>query len=210
MTHTDCVRRPAGETFPPCPGMAALILAAGRSSRMGMSKPLLRLGGETLLERVIGIAGGAGVEDILIVLGHEADRILPVLSGKNVRIIVNPDYERGMFSSLQTGVRNLPLNCRGFFVLPADMPRIRPSTLTRLHASFQEPGTLVCRPRFRGRRGHPPLLSTALIPAILAYDGVGGLRTLLTVFEKWSLNVDVDDPGVLVDLDTPADFDANV
>jgi len=190
--------------------MAALILAAGRSSRMGTSKPLLPLGGETLLERVIGIAGGAGVEDILIVLGHEAELLLPVLAGKNVRVIVNPDYDRGMFSSLQTGVRNLPPQCRGFFVLPADMPRIRPSTLSRLHAAFQEPGVLVCRPRFRERRGHPPLLSAALIPAILAYDGVGGLRTLLTGFEKWSLNVDVDDPGILVDLDTPADLEANI
>ncbi len=208
MITADGAPPTAGAPFPPCPDIAAVILAAGRSSRMGTSKPRLKVGGTTLLERVIAVARNAGVEDIIIVLGQEAEFPPPEPAGKNLRVVVNPHSDRGMFSSVQTGVRNLPPGCRAFFVMPVDIPFIRPSTLVQLHTASLAPGTLVCRPRYQGRRGHPPLLAAVLVPELLAYDGAGGLRALLARFEKETRNVDVDDPGTLIDLDTPADIAA--
>ena len=191
-------------------GVAALILAAGRSVRMGTCKPLLPLGAETMLERVIGIARQSEIKSILVVLGHEAELLLPVLARQNVPGVINPDYEQGMFSSLRAGVRHLEGSCPAFFLLPADMPLIRPDTLRRLLSTFRagSPDILVWRPLYGNRRGHPPLISTALIPALLAHDGAGGLRTLLSRFESATRNVYVDDPGILIDLDTPADLGA--
>ena len=188
--------------------VTALIPAAGRSSRMGTCKPLLPLGAETMLERVIGIARQAGIGTVLAVLGHDADLLLPVLARHNVRGVINPDYEQGMFSSLRVGIRHLDRNCPAFFLMPADMPLIRPDTLRRLLTAYRAgaPDILVCRPRYGNRRGHPPLISTALVSDLLVHDGAGGLRTLLARFESATRNVDVEDPGILIDLDTPVDL----
>jgi len=191
-------------------GVTAIILAAGMSSRMGTSKPLLPCGGETVLEKVIGIARSAGIASILAVLGHQADLLLPVLARQNVPGLINPAYAQGMFSSLQTGIRHLEKHCPAFLLMPADMPLIRPDTLRQLLAAYRAgaPEILICRPRYQNRRGHPPLIATSLSPDILAHDGDGGLRVLLARWEKVTRNVDVDDPGILVDLDTPADLSA--
>ncbi len=190
--------------------VTALILAAGMSSRMGKCKPLLPFGGETVLERVIGIARRAGIKSILAVLGHEADLLLPVLDRQNVRGVINPDYQQGMFSSLRTGIGHLEKNCPAFLLMPADMPLFSPDTVRQLLAAYREgtPKILVCRPCYQNRRGHPPLISTALIPEIIAHDGAGGLRTLLARFESATRNLEVEDPGILIDLDTPADLSA--
>ena len=190
--------------------VTALILAAGMSSRMGTCKPLLPLGGETVLERVIGIARHAGIKSILAVVGHDADLLLPVLARQHVPGVINPDYERGMFSSLRTGISHLGKNCPAFFLMPADMPLFSPDTVRQLLAAYREgaPKILVCRPCYQNRRGHPPLISTALIPEIADHDGAGGLRTLLARFESATRNLEVDDPGILIDLDTPADLSA--
>jgi molybdenum cofactor cytidylyltransferase len=185
--------------------ISAVILAAGRSSRMGTFKPLLPLGQGTMLERVIRIAREAGVADILVVIGHEADRLIPVLEKQGVRHVINPHYDHGMFSSLQAGMQGLDRSCRAFFLMPADMPLIRPETLKGLLGLFQEKEPDVCRPCYQNRRGHPPLISTTLIPVILAFEGRGGLRALLSCHEKSTLIVEVNDPGVLTDLDTPED-----
>ena len=133
---------------------SALILAAGNSSRMGTLKPLLPLDGETVLERVIDIFHAAGVGEVVVVVGHAADRIVPLLDGKNVSWVLNPAFERGMYSSIQAGVSALKQDCRAFFILPADMPFIRQSTLVAL-ADGLDAKALLCRPRHDRRRGHP-------------------------------------------------------
>lgn len=184
--------------------ITAMILAAGRSFRMGVLKPLLPLGKETFMERVINIAREAGIEDILSVVGYEAHRLIPLLERRHVRWVINPGYHRGMFSSLCTGVQSLDPRCRAFLLMPADMPLIRPGTLRGLLDVFQDGN--VCRPRYQNRRGHPPLISAALVPDMLAYEGAGGLRAFLSRYENRTLNVDVDDPGILIDVDTPDDL----
>ncbi|MDD5167759.1 MAG: nucleotidyltransferase family protein [Syntrophales bacterium] len=189
------------------PGFSALILAAGTSSRMGALKPLLPLGEKTIIEGVMGLFRTAAISDITVVLGNEADRFIPILDRERVKWVINHSFQDGMFSSIQTGVHALDRDCRAFFLLPADMPFVRPATIKMLAASFMEE-TLFCRPTHQGRRGHPPLISTALIPAILAFEEPGGLRALLATYKDRGRDVDCGDPGILIDLDTPEDYAA--
>ena len=186
--------------------IAVLILAAGESSRMKKLKPLLPMEGQTVIERVIDLFRMIGIADILVVLGYAADQLIPVLNKQGVSYVINEDYRRGMFSSVRTGAEHLGDGCGAFFVLPADMPFVRAETLQKLVCAFRETGKAVYRPQYQGRRGHPPLISAALIPAILAFKDPGGLRGLLAAYEERCVDVDCDDPGILIDLDTPEDY----
>jgi CTP:molybdopterin cytidylyltransferase MocA len=187
-------------------GIAALILCAGRSTRMGTPKALLPLGAECAVERIVRLFRVCGVEKILAVTGHEAERIAPVLAACGVPCVRNADYDRGMFSSLQTGAERLQGLCRAFFVLPADIPLVRPETLRLLTNAFEGGKILACRPSFGGRRGHPPLLAHELVGPILAFNRPGGLRALLADRAGDVVDVACDDPGILFDLDTPQDY----
>lgn len=188
--------------------IAALILAAGRSSRMGDFKPLLPLGETTVIGRAIENFEEAGVDSILVVAGFAAERLIPALRKRGVAWVVNQDHDRGMYSSLRAGVLHLASSCEAFFVLPADHPFVRPATITALMSAFRhrEDSISVCRPAYRGRRGHPPLISSRLVPVILDFNEDGGLRQLLSLHEKETLTVDGDDPGILVDLDSREDY----
>ena len=192
---------------PPVPSCSALILCAGCSSRMGGLKPLLPLDGQTLIERIIRLFRQVGIEDILAVLGHEAERILPLLEQFGVDPVINERFTEGMFSSVQAGVGRINRNCRAFFLLPVDIPLVRPETLQALLAAFEREKGEICHPTFRGKHGHPPLLSAALIPEILDFQGEGGLRALLSRYKGRTTDVVVDDPGILLDLDTREDYE---
>lgn len=186
----------------------ALLLAAGQSRRMGAFKPLLPFGGRTVLETLIFTYRKAGVSDLLVVLGHRAAEVRPVLNKLGVASVFNEHYPRGMFSSIQCGVRNLPPSCGAFFLQPADMPGLQPETIRLLVAARGEKDALVLHPCHEGRRGHPPLVSTSLVPAVLAFDEPGGMRTLLSRYQQKSLNIECGDPGILSDLDNREDYEA--
>jgi molybdenum cofactor cytidylyltransferase len=166
------------------------------------------LGSETVIERVIGLFRRAGIADITVVLGHRADSIASLMEGRGVRLAVNDRYDEGMFSSIQTGVAKISRTQRAFFLLPVDIPLVTPETLAALISAFREGEIDVCRPCFRGRHGHPPLISTALIPAIVDFERPGGLRALLAQYTTRTADVAVDDPGILLDLDTRDDYEA--
>lgn len=186
---------------------AALIPAAGRSSRMGTLKALLSLGGETVIERIIGTFRQAGTADILVVVGHEARRLLPVLEKTAVRWVLNDRYDDGMFSSVRTGVRCLRKDGGPFFVHPVDVPLVLPETLRSLLAAYRSGDWEVCRPCFRGRKGHPPLLSPALIPSLLEFGGSGGLKAFLSVRGLRSCDVECPDPGILGGMNTKEEYE---
>ena len=187
-------------------GIAALILCAGRSSRIGTPKALLPLGGECVVERIVRLFRSCDVERLLAVTGYDGERIVPVLDACGVPWVRNPDCDRGMFSSIQEGARRLEGPCRAFFLLPVDIPLVRRETLILLIEAQKKGRHLVCRPSYKKRRGHPPLLSRKMIGPVLAFDGAGGLRALLANFAESVVDVDCDDPGILFDIDTPEDY----
>ena len=189
--------------------LAAIVLAAGRSSRMGALKPLADVDGRTLLERAVGAFTQAGVDDVVVVAGHRRDEVAAVATAAGARVVTNPAYDQGMYSSLRVGVQSLDLAVTRFFVLPADVPLVRPETIGRLirQGRVARGGAAeVVYPLWDGAEGHPPLLSGALRAEIRAADPPEGLRELLLAHAAASAVVRVDDPGVLLDADTPEDL----
>lgn len=182
----------------------AVIPAAGLSSRMGAFKPLLPYGGLTVIEASVGSAMPF-VDTAAAVLGNRADALREVLGrfGPRLTTAVNPDYAvTDMLASVKIGLRAMG-ECDAFFLLPADMPAIPAAVYEALIAAFD--GTCdVIYPVCGGRRGHPPLIHARLIPDILAYEGGGGLRAILS--GRSVRTVDVTDEGIVLDLDTPEDY----
>jgi molybdenum cofactor cytidylyltransferase len=197
---------PQGDPF--LSSCSALILGAGRSSRLGGLKPLLPLGGQTIIERVIRLFQGVGIGQIVVVLGHEAELIRSRIEPFGVDPVINTRCAEGMFSSVQAGVDRLDRSCRAFFILPADIPFVRPETLRNLLEVFGKGDADLCRPSYRGRFGHPPLISVALVSAIRDFGGTGGLRALLARYGDRTKDVPVEDPGIMTDIDTCDDYQA--
>ncbi len=185
--------------------MAALILAAGYSSRLGAWKPLQPLGTSTFIEEAVQRFKAAGVDDIRVVTGHRAAELAPLLDRLGVMTIFNPDYDQGMLASVRAGVGSLEPGVAAFFLLPVDIPLVRPGTIQALQQAYHSSGALIIYPRFQGRRGHPPLISTACVvdlPAVCK----GGLRAFLSRYTVASLDLEVTDQAVLLDCDTPEDY----
>lgn len=187
--------------------LAALITAAGFSRRMKAFKPLLKINGTTIIERVIALFHSVGIDDIVTVVGHRSDELIPVLEKTVARCVINQHYNEGMFSSIQTGVRELRQQCDAFFLLPVDIPLVHSSTILRLMETCKSrPSALICSPQYNDRKGHPPLIDSCLIDEILTYDGQGGLRSLLRKYEDQTCMVAVSDRHILMDVDTQADL----
>jgi molybdenum cofactor cytidylyltransferase len=186
---------------------AAIILAAGFSQRMGRFKPLLPLGCRPMIEWDLDLFAGCGLAEIHVVVGHRLEELMPLLAARGVDVVVNRDFEQGMFSSVKAGIRSLSPDCRAFFVLPADIPLVRPATIGRLLESLDPPRARISVPCFAGRKGHPPLIARDLAPAILAAPEEGGLRTALSRWEDQTLSVAVPDRHILNDADHRDDYE---
>jgi CTP:molybdopterin cytidylyltransferase MocA len=167
---------------------------------MGAFKPLLQLGGKALLAHGVDVFRRCGIKSILVVTGHRGSEVQTEVQRLGVRWCHNPDFARGMVSSVQTAVQELP-KLDGFFLLPVDIPLVRPITVTALRAAFDRK-KVIC-PSFRELRGHPPLIPARLIPEILHYDGTGGLDGLLS---RQAKALPVWDRGILLDADTADDL----
>lgn len=186
--------------------LAAIIIAAGFSSRMKRFKPLLPLGQSTVVEKAVEAFVKAGILDIRVVVGHRADELLPVLDRLKVNSIYNPDFPEGMFSSICAGVKNLTPEVEAFFLLPVDNPIINPSTITKLKETFYAAESAIVYPTYQGMRGHPPLISSRYVNDVLSWDKPGGMRAILEQYENNALDLEVDDGGILLDMDTPDDY----
>jgi len=186
--------------------IAAIILAAGFSSRMKSFKPLLPLGPASVMEIAVRSFQEAGFKDIRVVLGHKSGELIPVCDVLRVQCIYNENFVEGMFSSVKAGVRSLGPEVEGFFLLPVDNPLIHEDTLHRLYEAFNMEHKGIVYPVYRGKRGHPPLISRCYVDSILSWTGEGGLRALLEHYQGDALEVSMEDQGVLLDMDTPEDY----
>ncbi len=187
-------------------GLSAIVLAAGRSSRMAELKPLAGLDGDTLLAHAVGTFTAIGVDDIVVVTGHRGGEVAEAAAALGARPVANPRFDDGMFTSVQAGAAALGEG-RASFVLPVDCPLVRPETAGRVARAAADAGAEVAVPVFAGRAGHPPLLAAALTAEIPAAAPPGGLRGLLAGRGREPLRVVVRDPGVLHDADTPAELE---
>ncbi|MFZ7101516.1 MAG: DVU_1551 family NTP transferase [Peptococcaceae bacterium] len=186
--------------------VAALILAAGYSSRMGDFKPLLSLQGKPVITRTIAGLRQGGITDIRVVVGYRAADLLPVLSSQGVAPIINKDYHAGMFSSILTGLNSLAGERDGFFLLPGDIPLVKSTTVEKLLEKYHQTGCSVVYPTFLGERGHPPFIARKCFAEILAADVEANLSLILEKFAQDACEVECVDQGVLLDMDTPEDY----
>ena len=186
--------------------VAAIVLAAGRSSRMGDFKPLLPFGGRTLIAHMIGVLRDGGLARIHVVTGFNAEALRSELGRLGVTTAHNANFGRGMFSSVQTGVASLPAQIEALLLAPVDLPLLRPSTIARLLSAASAADKLILYPTFRSERGHPPLIRRSLFAEILGFGGNGGLQALLAEHEDEAADVSVFDRGCLSDMDRPDDF----
>ena len=185
----------------------AIVLAAGFSRRLEPFKPLLPVGGETMADRVLAVFMKSGVE-VCLVVGWRQAELRAGIKNRGIAIVENPDYQQGMFTSVRAGLRCLQDRHKGFFIMPVDIPLVQPSTIGRLLAAAAEHPDSIVYPVSGGRRGHPPLIPSGLAPAIMNWQGEGGLQAFLMAHEEIALEVKVPDKNVLFDVDTPEDYRA--
>ncbi len=186
--------------------IAVVILAAGMSSRMGECKPLLPLTGFTALARLILLYREAQVPKIIVVIGHEGKEVGAEAKRAGAVVVTNPDYHQGMFSSVCEGIRAISDDIEGFFIHPTDIPLVRLWSVHQIKSIFKEHSPAVVYPVFQDTRGHPPLISTNLIPDILNYNGTRGLQGALEPFDLQGIETMTFDSHILLDMDTPDDY----
>jgi len=190
---------------PRAPRIAALVLAAGQSRRMGADNKLLAdLGGQPMLRRAVEAAVASQASPVLVVTGHEAGAVARVLDGLDVGVVHNPAFAEGLSASLRAGIAALPADADGALVMLGDMPRIGAGHLDRLIAAFNPvEGRAICVPVFRGKRGNPVLFARSLFEDMRTLAGDVGARHLIGQHEDLVAEVPLDDDAIFVDVDTP-------
>ena len=186
--------------------ICAIILAAGSSRRMGVQKLLLPLGGKTIITHIVDQLLASTLDEILVIVGSQAERVREELSDRPVSIVTNSRYESGMLSSVRCGLRSLPEQCRAVLATLGDQPSITPELIDRMIQSFRATGKRIVVPLYNGRRGHPILFSIDYRDDILKhYDDVG-LRGVLHAHPDNVFELTVSTASVLSDMDYPIDY----
>lgn len=189
-----------------CAIVSVIVPAAGRSRRMGKANKLLQPVDSfaTLLDATLTAVAATEPDDVIVVTGHEHDAVAARAALHDATIIRNPRFAQGMGSSLKAGVAAAREN-GAVMIWPADMPFIRPDTVRVLRQKLTP--DIVVRPVYLGQPGHPVLFGAMFREALLEIPDAEGARSLLADPATRRISIDVDDPGVVRDLDTPQDFE---
>lgn len=190
--------------------MAAIVLAAGLSRRMGDANKLLAsLGGRPVVRHAVEAALAAGLDPVVVVTGHQSEQVLAALEGLPIRAVRNPDAHMGISTSIAAGVRAVgPVEALA--ILLGDMPWVAPTDIVSLVAAFApEKHHSICVPVAAGRRGNPVLWGARYFEELSRLEGDAGARALLDRYPDEVCAVPVEGTGVLRDVDVPADLSEN-
>jgi molybdenum cofactor cytidylyltransferase len=185
--------------------IAAIVLAAGRSTRMGGTNKLLaEIGGEAMVRRVVGAAVASKAKPVVVVTGHQEDDVRAVLAGLDIACVANPDYAAGLSTSLKMGIRSLPADCAGALILLGDMPALMPVHIDRLIDALElQGGGTILVPAHAGIRGNPVLWPATYFPEMLTLQGDAGAKRLMLAHADQVREIDLGSAAVLTDVDTP-------
>jgi len=182
--------------------IAGIILAAGDSRRMGSPKALLDYRGETFAGRLIRVLSRE-CDPVFVVTGRHTEAIRARVCGK-ARFVVNPDPDRGQLSSLQTALAELPADAEGFVFVPVDCPTVREDTVATLIERLRDSKIVI--PRYEGRRGHPACVAQSMTREFLKRPATDETRAVIQMHADEVEYVDVDDPGVVADIDDVLEY----
>ena len=186
--------------------ICAIILAAGESSRMGQLKPLIKIQEKTFLQHITDQIKKSGIDRIFIVTGFEAEKVRIESGVTSAQFLVNKEYQNGQFSSLQTGVKNLPKECSAVVVCLADQPHIKSEWIIKMLGAFAETGAPIITPKFKNKRGHPIIFNAALFNEILQMAPTQTAHDLKKNHYEKIVDVKIEDEGLIIDADTPDDL----
>jgi molybdenum cofactor cytidylyltransferase len=188
--------------------VAAIVLAAGRSSRMAPRNKLLELvEGKPMVARVAEAALGSGARPVIVVTGFEASRVAAALGDLEVTIVQNPAHAEGLSTSLRTGLQALPADSDGALILLGDMPEIESIDLETLIAVFAaDQRRAICVPVRHGRRGNPVLWGAAYFAEMMSLSGDMGAKPLMARHQECVTEVPAASDGIFADVDTPSDL----
>jgi molybdenum cofactor cytidylyltransferase len=187
--------------------ISAVVLAAGESTRMGRCKQLLRVGGKTMIEKVMENLQDSGVDEIVVVLGYMSEEVAEKLPKEGVKAVVNPRYREGQSTSMKAGLGAVDPNVDAVIILLSDQPFIGPNVVDELIAGYQRTRAPIVVPTYKGRRGNPTLLDKALFAEVMGISGDTGARSVVERNGEDVLKVEVDEPGILFDIDTIEDLE---
>jgi molybdenum cofactor cytidylyltransferase len=194
------------------PGIVAVVLSAGESSRMGSPKALLPINDETFVERIVSTLKRTRVGEIIVVIGHNAEELKEKIAHLPVEILTNREYKLGQLSSLQVAIRHLlrTQNCEGILVHLVDHPYIDSGLVDCMIEAFEASGKLIVVPRHQGKRGHPVIFSRKLLTELLQAPIDQGAKAVVNAHVDDTLQIDIDDEGVTIDIDTPDEYRRHV
>lgn len=191
-------------TVPHAPRIAAIVLAAGLSSRMGTNKLLAELNGKPLLLHAVEAAVNSAVDSVVVVTGNDAEKAAGALAALCVTPIHNPDFARGLSTSLKAGIAAVSEDCDGALILLGDMPGITPALIDKMIAAFDpDEGRAICVAARHGKRGNPVLWARRFFPEIMALEGDVGAKHLMAMNDDLVCEVEAADDSPLTDIDTP-------
>jgi molybdenum cofactor cytidylyltransferase len=186
--------------------IAAVVLAAGRSSRMAPRNKLLEpVNGRPIVARVAKTATASGANPVIVVTGFDSQRVTEALHGLDVTIIHNPDFEQGLSTSLRAGIAALPANIDGLLACLGDMPDVEAAVLCSLIAAF-DASDAICVPMHQGKRGNPVLLGKDYFNEVMALTGDVGAKSLLARHAAHVVEVEVGTSSIFEDIDFEADL----
>ena len=190
--------------------ISAVILAAGESRRMGtQNKLLLQIGSEVLIRKFVKSVCASAADAVLVVLGHEAEKIKAVLQDQALRFVKNTCYEKGMTTSIQSGVNAASRRSEGFMICLADLPFAETSDFNCLIQAFTDfrrtESSLIIVPVFQGQRGNPVLFSAEFRDKLLAHNGEG-CKGIVSKYPQSVREVSMENDNLLRDIDTPEDY----
>jgi len=186
--------------------VAAILLAAGQSRRMGHFKPLLPFGEKTVIESCIDYLRRGGIATVVVVLGHRAEEMRESLSNLPVHFAVNPDAGSEMAASIACGVQALPGEYQAVLLAPADHPAIPDRVVSGLIEAWEASSAKLAVPEYGGRGGHPVLVDLSFRDELLNLDPERGLRALFDAHREQIVRVPVDTPFIARDMDTWEDY----
>jgi molybdenum cofactor cytidylyltransferase len=187
--------------------VAAIILAAGRSRRMGKFKPLLPFGNQTVIESCVSNLRAANIAEIVLVVGHHAEDVREQLKLASVALVTNPNPDSEMSASIALGIEALEDSAGAALIMPADHPAIDPETIRFLIEKWRGGAKLV-QPEFEGKGGHPVLIDLSYRDELKRLDSATGLRGFFNKHRAEVLRLPVDSPFVARDMDTWEDYRA--